>query len=272
MSTLISTVSSMRIIELNAGTLRPAGGQAIWSADHLVCRCLVVDTGPDIVLVDTGIGLADIADPISRLGQPWLDLAQPDLDPEETVLRQLPAHGIDPSDISHIVLTHQHRDHVGGLADFRNAKVHLLASAKAAVLAGGADERLAGVGAQWKHGPRWADDPSTADLWHGFETFTLAGLPSTIRLVPLPGHASGHAGVLLTRDGQFVLHIGDAAFHPTQYAGGAVPPGIEQFAATTEWDPKSRQTTEAALGEIYTNGWATIISSHGPDGLTPPNQ
>ena len=252
----------MQIIELNAGTLRPEGGTAVWGADELVCRCLLIETGDAAVLVDTGIGLKDIADPDARLGREWLAMARPALDPAETLVRQLEARGIEPASVGHIVLTHQHRDHVGGLADFPAARVHMLPAARYAVNGAGGDERHAGVAAQWAHGVRWADDPVPGEPWHGLEAFTLTGLPPTIRLLPLPGHADGHAGVLLEADGGLLLHVGDAAFHPAQYLGGEVPAGLAVFATATEHDAAARRETERLLGEIHHGGWARIVISH----------
>ena len=43
----------------------------------------------------------------------------------------LAAAGVSPDDINHVVLTHMHNDHVGGLVDgagaavFRNAQLHV---------------------------------------------------------------------------------------------------------------------------------------------------
>ncbi len=58
---------------------------------------------------------------------------------------------------------------------------------------------------------------------HRLETFTLTGLPNTIRLLPLSGHADGHADVLLDTDDGFLLHVGDAAFHPASTPGEKFP-------------------------------------------------
>ncbi|WP_197673995.1 MBL fold metallo-hydrolase [Micromonospora narathiwatensis] len=63
-------------------------------------------------------------DPEARLGQDFLACAQPDLDPHETAVRQIERLGHSPADVRHIVVTHLHRDHTGGLADFPAARVH----------------------------------------------------------------------------------------------------------------------------------------------------
>ena len=45
-------------------------------------------------------------------------------------MHQVPALGIDPTDVRHILVTHLDFDHAGGLEDFPNAAVHLTAREK----------------------------------------------------------------------------------------------------------------------------------------------
>ena len=54
----------------------------------MVCHCLLVETADGLALVDTGIGLDDIADP-PRLDRNWVRQTTPRLDPAETAVRQV---------------------------------------------------------------------------------------------------------------------------------------------------------------------------------------
>jgi hypothetical protein len=66
----------MRIHHLNSGTMCPIGRRfvngtgGIFERARMVCHCLLVETNDGLALVDTGIGLDDIAEPL-RLGRKW---------------------------------------------------------------------------------------------------------------------------------------------------------------------------------------------------------
>lgn len=256
----------MQTHEVNAGTLRPAGGSATFGYGYMICRCLIVDVGNRLVVVDTGIGTRDIASPISRLGREWLDLINPVLDEGETLVAQLKACGYTSSDVTDIVLTHVHRDHVGGVDDFSGAKVHTFQPDNAGIRSHAHSNFDGHENAEWAKGARWSRQPVPTKPWRGHPTFELDGLPQSIRYLPLPGHTVDHAGVLVEEDGgDFLLHVGDAAFHRNQFLGGDVPPGIKEFTEATQADEDDRRKSESILRDISTWGDVRIITSHSPD-------
>nr|WP_093621746.1 MBL fold metallo-hydrolase [Actinoplanes philippinensis] len=117
----------MRVHHLNCGTMRPA-----LTPGGLVCHVLLVETGDGLLLVDSGFGLRDAADPARRIGGAR-HLIRPVLDASETASRQVRRLGHDPAAVRDIVLTHGDADHTGGLADFPHARVHLTAAESDAV-------------------------------------------------------------------------------------------------------------------------------------------
>jgi glyoxylase-like metal-dependent hydrolase (beta-lactamase superfamily II) len=93
---------------------------------HLTCHCVLIGTESRLVLLDTGFGLRDVADPHGRLSEFFLSLVKPEFREEMTAVRQIERLGFDARDVRDIVLTHLDFDHAGGLDDFPEARVHLL--------------------------------------------------------------------------------------------------------------------------------------------------
>ena len=124
----------MHIHHLNCISTCPAGGRlmdgrtdCILCRGRLTCHCILVESNDGLILVDTGLGARDVAEPRSRLSWFFLSLVSPDFRHEMTAVHQVRTLGFDPGDVRHILLTHLDFDHAGGLDDFPNATVHLLA-------------------------------------------------------------------------------------------------------------------------------------------------
>ena len=154
---------TIRIHHLNCATMCPPArplveGTGAWhEAGRMVCHCLLVETPRALVLVDTGLGLADLAAPRARLGGLFRALTRPVLDPAEAAVNQVRALGFDPADVRHVVATHLDVDHAGGLADFPGAAVHVAqAELDAASRPRGLHAKQRYRQAHWAHGPRWA--------------------------------------------------------------------------------------------------------------------
>ncbi|HTN04802.1 MAG TPA: MBL fold metallo-hydrolase, partial [Planctomycetaceae bacterium] len=89
------------------------------------CHCVLIEDPCGLALVETGIGLLDVAAPLQRIGQPLIDMAGFQFQESETAVRQIEKLGFRGEDVTQIVLTHIDPDHAGGLADFPQATIHV---------------------------------------------------------------------------------------------------------------------------------------------------
>lgn len=175
-----------------------------------VAHCLLVERPDGLLLVDSGFGTADVADP-RRLGRPFRAAMRPLLVPEETAVAQLAERGYAASDVTDVVVTHLDLDHAGGLGDFPQARVHVYDTELQAARSPRGMEHGRYLSAQWSD-TTFVTHHAEGDEWLGFDAVTV--LDGDVLLVPLHGHSRGHAAVAVRRpDGSWLLHAGDAYFH-----------------------------------------------------------
>ena len=213
------TISLPRVHHLDCACVRRLriGGRA------LSCHVLLVETpSSGLVLVDTGLGTLDYANMTSRLSRSFVyGYANPRRDPALAAIHQMRALGLDPADVRHVVMTHMDLDHVGGLADFPRAQVHVHAAEwRQCSERRTFRDRHRYLPAMWSHGLRLETYGETGEPWFGFEAVRqLRGLPQEILMVPLFGHTLGHCGVAIESDRGWLLHAGDAYFDPREVKG-----------------------------------------------------
>jgi glyoxylase-like metal-dependent hydrolase (beta-lactamase superfamily II) len=181
--------------EQDPGSVRDGG----W---WLRFRCFALrNASGEVTLIDTGIG------GLHSPSRSWAPV--PGTLPEE-----LAAARIAPADVTTVVLTHLHTDHIGwsidaaGAVMFPNARYLLQATEVAAIEQA---PRLA----EWLLAPLRASgqlSPVDGD----------ADLGGGVRIVATPGHTPGHQSVLLQRDDESLLITGDLLVHVLQL----IDPGL----------------------------------------------
>jgi glyoxylase-like metal-dependent hydrolase (beta-lactamase superfamily II) len=165
---------------------------------RLDVNAYLVNTGDELVLIDTGTG--DIFGP--TLGK---------------LPAQLEAAGIGPDRIDLIALTHMHPDHIGGMvtkegdAVFPNAAVAVSETDQAFWTS---EETLAALPDQFKGFVHQARAVSKAygermDLFSG-----AADIAPGISAVPLPGHTPGHTGMRISSGAAQLVIWGDIVHVP----------------------------------------------------------
>jgi glyoxylase-like metal-dependent hydrolase (beta-lactamase superfamily II) len=247
-----------------------SGHGSLVEPTKIVAHCLLIEADGELVLVDTGFGLGDCSDP-KRLGQPFRALVRPICDEGESAIRQIEAVGHDPADVRHIVATHLDADHAGGIGDFPDAQIHVLAAELAAAKSPPLLERSRYVSAQWGEHPIWVEHGVGGDSWFGFESIRLLpGLDAEIAMIPLPGHTAGHCGVAINTPDGWLLHCGDAFFFAGEIeTPRRCPPGLRFFQTLNQHDGKARHRNQERLRELQRvhGGDVSLLCSHDPQML-----
>lgn len=260
----------MKVHHLNCGSMCPLGGKLLLGDVHaMVCHCLLIETAVGLVLVDTGLGLADIADPRRRLGAAFLSFVRPALKSAETAALQIEKLGYRRTDVRHIIVTHLDPDHAGGLADFPQAEVHLLASElDGAATRAASSERTRYRPVQWAHQARFVRQYASGERWFGFECVRQpAGLPPEILLVPLIGHTRGHTAVAVATEQKWLFHVGDAYLSRDELDPDyRQPAGLWLHDRFSSFDLKLCRRNRARLAELARSHGSEVsmFSSHDP--------
>jgi glyoxylase-like metal-dependent hydrolase (beta-lactamase superfamily II) len=250
----------MKVHHLNCGTMNSPGAA-------IVCHVLLVETDNGLVLVDSGFGLRDCADP-TRVGL-TRHVIRPIFDANETAARQVEGLGFRRDDVTHVIATHFDIDHIGGLADFPNAQVHVTsAEVLGATKSPTSVEKLRYSSAQLAHGPKIVAHDPAGEKWRGFAAAKeLDAISPGIVMVSLPGHTRGHACVAVDAGHRWILHCGDAFYYKGTIDGRSkVPNTIKYTESLIAFDRKMVRDNHARLAELYTRHEPDllIVSAHDP--------
>ncbi len=221
------------------------------------CLLIATDHGP--VLVDTGMGLHDYLSPgpMVRAFSLALNVVRA---PEQTAVRQLARLGVRSEDVRHIVLTHLHFDHAGGLPDFPHAHVHVHRREYTALqrprwgMAWGYDPL------DFAHSPRWALYEYPTTTWFGFDAIRLPFAPE-MYLIPLFGHTRGHCGVAIREGDGWLFQCDDAL--PTNAQFDLTPQWLNRLAIGPHV-PRLRAFAEAhpEVRILAGHMWASFFENH----------
>ncbi|MGL5008875.1 MAG: MBL fold metallo-hydrolase [Paracoccaceae bacterium] len=187
---------------LDLGTFAVNAGRVIGIPAYLIttdqAEHLLIDTGfPDAYATDPiAAGRADGLAPFGQLQ---------DFGQQHLITAQLALAGLNPADIHHLLLTHSHIDHVGGLPHFAHAQIIV-----------GAEERALPRPLYWagQHPMEWP-----AARWLPVHEDTDIGPHLTV--LHVPGHAPGQLALRfdLPQTGRVIL-TSDAISRPSEPGEG----------------------------------------------------
>ncbi|WP_206020729.1 MBL fold metallo-hydrolase [Roseococcus sp. SYP-B2431] len=216
------------------------------NAANLEQNALIVNTGRQLVLFDTGMG--DSMGPASQMFGPTTG----------RLLRNMRAAGIEPSQIDMVILTHAHCDHCWALVDaqgnrnFPNAQVAVTE----------ADLRFWTDPAN-KRGPEFMTafiDGATKNLNAYRDRLVMvrdgAEVVPGIQAIAAPGHTVGHTIYAVTSGNRTVVNTGDLAHHQVLLLRRP----LWEFSFDT--DPKQSAQTRARALERFATDRTAILSYH----------
>lgn len=181
-----------------------------WSEETLPVNCFLLELAGERLFFDTGQTAAAARPGHLPRWHPFLRLARFELGPEDEAAAQLRRLGIEPGEVTTVVLSHLHTDHAGGLAHFSHAEV--IVTSTEWRRARGLGGRLRGYLPQ--HWPRDLE-PLLVDLdgpaVGPFSGSLALGGDERVRLVHAPGHTPGHMALLLRDGDRRYLLAGDLA-------------------------------------------------------------
>jgi glyoxylase-like metal-dependent hydrolase (beta-lactamase superfamily II) len=172
---------------------------------------VLFETNLGWALIDSGYGTEDFLRP-NLVTLAFCAYVRTLRNPLLCAIHQIQAAGIAPRDVRHILLTHMHIDHAGGIADFPWSTVHVW---EPELLAARHKRGKLGLGyyaRQWKNHEDWQIYSQTNAEWFGMPAVQLSAFSPPVYLIPTPGHTPGHCMVAFQGQDQWILQTGSAAY------------------------------------------------------------
>lgn len=165
------------------------------------------------VLFDTGGHRDLIDDPSGRLG-PAAEAFEVTMEPGDDVVSKIGAAGFEVADVGHVVLSHLHYDHAGGVEFFPDAQFYAQRRELEFAHWPPVYQREIYLPADFDHPVKWNELVGDFDLFGD----------GRILIFPTPGHTPGHQSALVRlSDERSVILVADAAYVPRNLELNVLP-------------------------------------------------
>lgn len=188
---------------------------------------------------------------------------------EDTAVYKLKELGIKPEDVTYIIISHFHADHIAALKDFPKAKFIYMKNGYEKVKNLGA---FGALRAGYLAGLLPTDFESRSILLdENDKTYQVEAIPEfeytfdffgdgTIKFIPLNGHYRGHLGALVNTGTEQYFLIADSCWLSKSFKENIMP---HKMATIIMDDAKAYKTTLEKIHHFYKNNPnISIIPSH----------
>jgi N-acyl homoserine lactone hydrolase len=201
------------------------------------------------VLFDTGAHPSLATDPHARLGA-MADIWTITMKAGEDAVSQLRRIDLAPTDITHIVESHLHYDHAGGLEFFPGVPVYVQRGELQFAHWPPVYQKGAYVTADFDHPVEWREVDGEYDLFDD----------GRIVMLPTPGHTPGHQSLLVRLEGETVILLSDAAYLIEKMRSRSLPAVL--------WSPDAVVASWELIEDLERREGARLIATHSLDYAT----
>lgn len=168
---------------------------------------------------------------------------------DDLVLNRLSTLGLRPEDIQHVVASHLHFDHAGGLQFFPQARVYTNETELRFAYWPAVFQRDFYDRDDFDHPLNWVTTEGDYDIFGD----------GSVMIIPTPGHTPGHQSLVVELAGGTHVLAGDASYWSTKMRERRLPAIV--------WSPEAMVRSWARLEELERTRGARLIFTHDVDYL-----